>query len=57
LEKILEKMRCEREIVGENFEKKKEEKTGERNNKKKHGKKIFGEIVGEKKTCEENLGK
>jgi hypothetical protein len=35
---ILEKMRCEREIVGENFEK---EKTGERNNKKKHGKKIL----------------
>jgi hypothetical protein len=29
-------MRCEREIVGENFEKKK--KTGERNNKKKEEK-------------------
>jgi hypothetical protein len=25
--------------------------------KKKHGKKILGEIVGEKKTWEENLGK
>jgi hypothetical protein len=49
-------MRCEREIVGENFEKKK--KTGKRNNKKKkHGKKILGEIVGEKKTWEENLRK
>jgi hypothetical protein len=34
------------------------EKTGEKNNfKKKHGKKILGEIVGEKKTWEENLGK
>jgi hypothetical protein len=28
-----------------------------RNNKKKHGKKILGEIVGEKKTWEENLEK
>ena len=46
-------MRCEREIVGENFEKK---KTGERNNKKKCGKKILGEIMGGKKTWEENLG-
>jgi hypothetical protein len=35
----------------------KKKKTGERNNKKKHGKKILGEIVGEKKTWEENLGK
>jgi hypothetical protein len=26
LEKILEKIRCEREIVGENFEKRKKEK-------------------------------
>jgi hypothetical protein len=42
-------MRCKRVIVGENFEKKK--KTDERNNKKKkHGKKILGEIMGEKKT-------
>jgi hypothetical protein len=31
----LEKIRCERKIVGENFEKKKKEKTGERNNKKR----------------------
>jgi hypothetical protein len=28
-----------------------------RNNKKKSGKKILGEIIGEKKTWEENLGK
>jgi hypothetical protein len=35
----------------------KKEKTGERNNKKKRGNKILGEIVGEKKTWEENLGK
>jgi hypothetical protein len=36
----------------------KKRKTGERNNKKKkHGKKILGEIVGEKKMWEENLGK
>jgi hypothetical protein len=38
----------------------KKEKTCERNNKKKKKKKcgkiILGEIVGEKKTCEENLG-
>jgi hypothetical protein len=33
-------MRCEREIVGENFEKKKEEKKGERNNKKNVGRKF-----------------
>jgi hypothetical protein len=46
-------MRCEREKVGENFEK---EKTCERNNKKRCGKIILGEIVREKKTCEENLG-
>jgi hypothetical protein len=46
-------MRCEREIVGENFEKK--EKTSE--NKKKRRNKILGEIVGEKKMWEENLGK
>jgi hypothetical protein len=39
-------MRCEREIVGENFEKKKKV----RNNKKKRGNKILGEIVGKKKT-------
>jgi hypothetical protein len=32
-------MRCEREIVGENFEKKKK-KTGERNNKKNMGRKF-----------------
>ena len=49
-------MRCEREIIGENFEKKR------RNNmwetiKKKCGKIFLGEIVGEKKTWEENLGK
>jgi hypothetical protein len=43
-------MRCEREIVVENFEKRKKEKIGERNCKKKHGKKILGEIIGEKKT-------
>ena len=48
-------MRCEKEIVRENFEKKK--KTGEINNKKKSGEKILGDIVGEKKTWEENLGK
>jgi hypothetical protein len=30
----MEKMKCEREIVGENFEKKKKKKTDERNNKK-----------------------
>jgi hypothetical protein len=47
-------MICKREIVGENFEKKKKQV---RNNKKKYGKKILGEIVGEKKTWEENLGK
>jgi hypothetical protein len=37
----------------------KKEKTDERNNlkKKKGGNKILGEIVGEKKTWEENLGK
>jgi hypothetical protein len=33
----------------------KKEKTCERNNKK-NVKIILGEIVGEKKTCEENLG-
>jgi hypothetical protein len=37
--------------------KKKKEKTGVRNNKKKHGNKILEEIVGEKKTLEENLRK
>ena len=42
-------MRYEREIVGKNFEKKKERKIGERNNKKKRENKILGEIVGEKK--------
>ena len=47
-------MRCEREIVGKKFEKKKENKW---NNKKKRGKKILGKIVEEKKTWEENLGK
>jgi hypothetical protein len=40
-------MRCEREIVGENFEKKK--KQVRETIKKIHGKKILGEIVGEKK--------
>jgi hypothetical protein len=50
-------MRCEREIVGENFEKKKKKKQVRNNKKKKHGKKILGEIVGEKKTWKENLGK
>jgi hypothetical protein len=35
----------------------KKEKTCERNNKKKGENKILGEIVGEKKTWEENLGK
>jgi hypothetical protein len=33
----------------------KKEKTCERNNKNKCEKIILGEIVGEKKTCEENL--
>ena len=46
-------MRCEREIVGENFEKR--ENMWE--TIKKRGKKILGEIVGEKKTWKENLGK
>jgi hypothetical protein len=36
----LEKIRCERKIVGENFEKKKKKKTGERNNKKNVGRKF-----------------
>jgi hypothetical protein len=34
-------MRCEREIVGENFGKKKKEKMGERNNKKNMGRKFW----------------
>ena len=42
----MKKIRCEREIVRENFEQKKESEN-----------KILGEIVGEKKTWEENLGK
>jgi hypothetical protein len=44
----------EREIIGENFEKRenRREKTI-----KKCGNKILGEIVGKKKTWEENLGK
>jgi hypothetical protein len=46
-------MRCEREIVGEDFEKK--NKTGERNNKKDMGKKILGEIVGKKKRREKKI--
>ena len=46
-------MRCERKIVWENFEKRKKV----REIIKKCGKKILGEIVGEKKTWEENLGK
>ena len=41
-------MRCEREIIGENFEKK--EKTGEKQLKKKSEKKILGKIMGENKT-------
>ena len=47
-------MKCEKEIVRENFEKRKNrwEKP-----KKKLEKKILGEIVREKKTWEENLGK
>jgi hypothetical protein len=39
-------MICEREIVGENFEKKRKQV---KDNKKKCGKKILREIVGEKK--------
>ena len=47
---FLEIMRCEREIVEENFEKRK--------NKWEAIKKTWEEkIVEEKKTCEENLGK
>jgi hypothetical protein len=50
-------MRCEREIVRENFEKKKKEKIGERNNKKMW-KENFGRDSGrKKKPWEENLGK
>jgi hypothetical protein len=41
-------MRCEREIVGENFGKKKKRKWVRETIKKKHGKKILGEIVGRK---------
>jgi hypothetical protein len=41
------KMIWEREIVGENFEKKKRKYV--RNNKKKHGKKIFGRDSRRKK--------
>ena len=40
-------MRCEREIVGKNFEKKRKQV---RETIKKCGNKILGEIVGEKKT-------
>jgi hypothetical protein len=49
-------MRCERDIVGENFEKKKKRKHV-REIIKKNEKFFLGEIVGEKKTWEENLGK
>jgi hypothetical protein len=41
-------MICEREIVGENFGKKRKHVRNNIKKKKKHGKKILGEIVGEK---------
>ena len=48
-------MRCKREIVGKNFEKRKNQVR--ETIKKKRGKILLEEIMGEKKLWEENLGK